>query len=338
MTTMIATSVLRILADHNNHPALPRRSAYSLRISVLSSCNLACRYCMPGTVTAAAHSSAWMNSHECAHLVRLLSQRGVHKIRFTGGEPTLRKDLPELVRACATAAPQAMLAITTNGQRPDTLAPLLAAGLSGVTLHLDTLRQERMASLMGGGVVENAMTTMITARDAGVVVKWNVVVQRHNLDELPALLNRARDERVELRFIELMNTGSARDYVARAFVDAATFRQQLVDGVGAKPIPRRHRSDPAALYETHNGQRFGIIASDTEPFCADCDRLRLTADGRLRGCLYQSGGVPLLEHLRAGANDNQLLALIDGGLDDKRSHHPLQPVAHTPFSMADIGG
>src|SRR5439155_17856271 len=101
---------------------------------------------------------------------------------------------------------------------------------------------------------------------------------------------------------------------------------------------RRHHSDPAALFASAGGVVFGVIASDTEPFCADCDRLRLTADGRLRGCLYQSGGVPVGAALLSGASDDTLAALIDAGLDDKRSWHPLVAPHRTPFSMADVGG
>jgi cyclic pyranopterin phosphate synthase len=141
-----------------------------------------------------------------------------------------------------------------------------------------------------------------------------------------------------VRFIELMNTGSARAYVSEVFMAGHAVVEHVRRAMGVRPVARRHPSDPAALYETRDGLVFGVIASDTEPFCDACDRMRLTADGRLRGCLYESGGVPLGALLKTGVDDDQLRALIGVALDDKRSHHPLVAPDRVPFSMADVGG
>jgi cyclic pyranopterin phosphate synthase len=193
------------------------------------------------------------------------------------------------------------------------------------------------------GDVDVVFDAVAAAKDAGLAVKWNVVVQRgRNDDELGAILNEAQQRKLEVRFIELMNTGSARGYVAEVFIAG----RDIVDVVagarrGVRALPRRHPSDPAALYEDGHGTVFGVIASDTEPFCADCDRLRLSADGRLRGCLYQPGGLALGATLRRSVDDEGLhavAAVLDAALDDKRSHHPLSPLARAPFSMADVGG
>jgi cyclic pyranopterin phosphate synthase len=144
---------------------------------------------------------------------------------------------------------------------------------------------------------------------------------------------------VEVRFIELMNTGSAKDYAKDAFISGHELRQRL----GSTAISRRHPSDPAALHHTKAGVVFGVIASDTEPFCDACDRLRLSADGRVRGCLYEAGGVPLGAALRAGSDDDCLVALLDRALHEKRSFHPSTALttaatARPAFSMADVGG
>jgi cyclic pyranopterin phosphate synthase len=262
-------------------------------------------------------------------------------MRFTGGEPTLRPDLVELVAAWRRALPSAPLAITSNGLR---LVPLLGelrrAGLDAVTVHLDTLRADRVSRLMGEGAsVVAAENALGAARAQGFTTKWNVVVQRgHNDDELADMLDRASALGVEVRFIEQMNTGSAQGYVHETFMSGADIVAAVAAQRGSRPLARRQASDPARLLSTDSGVVFGVIASDTEPFCEACDRLRLSADGRVRGCLYEPGGVPLGDALRAGTSDDGLLALLDSALDVKTSHHPLSPRRRTPFSMADVGG
>jgi cyclic pyranopterin phosphate synthase len=322
-----------------------RLPAYSLRVSVLEQCQLDCRYCRPGSTTTPTEKARWLGPDEHRRLARTFLARGVRKVRFTGGEPTLRPELPALVQAWRDVAADMSvpvgLALTTNGLRLLPLLPaLLDAGLQGVTLHLDSLRADRIESLMGKGAdVDIALAAIDAARALGFDVKWNAVVQRgHNDDELTAMLARARDLGVELRFIEQMNTGSAKDYVAATFISGRDIVGLVDAAVGAVAVPRRQPSDPAALYRTDDGVVFGVIASDTEPFCEACDRLRLSADGRVRGCLYQPGGLPLGAALRAGTDDAGLMALLDSALDDKQSHHPLVPRARTPFSMADVGG
>jgi cyclic pyranopterin phosphate synthase len=204
-----------------------------------------------------------------------------------------------------------------------------------VTIHLDTLRADRYPTLMGDGSPGAILEAAEEARRHLAEVKLNVVVQRgKNDDEIADFLALSARTGVEVRFIELMNTGSAEAYTREVFFTG----RDIVERAGGTPLPRRHASDPAALYRSKEGVVFGVIASDTEPFCSACDRLRLTADGRLRGCLYQSGGIPLGAALRSGASNDTLAALLDEGLDDKRSWHPLAAPHRAPFSMADVGG
>lgn len=322
-----------------------RLATYSLRVSVLEQCQLDCRYCRPGSLTTPTEKARWLTAAEHQRLAAAFLSRGVTKVRFTGGEPTLRKDLADVVAAWRDAASGAgvdvALALTTNGLRlPPVLPSLVQAGLRGVTIHLDTLREDRVEALMGKGAsVARALSAVTAARDAGLAVKLNAVVQRGcNDDELIDMLERGRDLAIEVRFIEQMNTGSARGYVAETFLSGAAIVDVVARARGAVRIERRHASDPAALFRTDDGVVFGVIASDSEPFCGDCDRLRLSADGRVRGCLYQPGGLPLGTALRAGADDDGLLALLDSALQDKQSHHPLVPRTRAPFSMADVGG
>jgi cyclic pyranopterin phosphate synthase len=225
-------------------------------------------------------------------------------------------------------------------QLPPLLPALHSAGLRAVTIHLDTLRDDRVEVLMGSGAsVAHAIGAAAQSKKHVLQVKLNMVVQRgRNDDELIPMLDQGRSLGVEVRFIEQMNTGSAAGYVKETFIAGADIVSLVAARRGARCLPRRHHSDPAALFATDDGVVFGVIASDTEPFCAHCDRLRLSADGRVRGCLYQAGGLPLGTALRAGADDEGLLGLLDSALDEKQSHHPLLPRARTPFSMADVGG
>jgi cyclic pyranopterin phosphate synthase len=343
---MAVVMSLPIVDDLPPRPTLSPRgrlAAYSLRVSVLEQCQLDCRYCRPGSMTTPTEKARWLTPLEHGRLARAFLARGVKKVRFTGGEPTLRADLVDIVAAWQSAAAgvDLALALTTNGLRlPPLLPALRAAGLHAVTIHLDTLRDERVEALMGPGAsVALATDATLHARECGLQVKINMVVQRGgNDDELVEMLDRGRELGAEVRFIEQMNTGSAAGYVKETFIAGRDIVARLAAARGARRLPRRHPSDPAALLATDDGVVFGVIASDTEPFCAACDRLRLSADGRVRGCLYQTGGLPLGAALRTGIDDEGLLALLDSALDDKQSHHPLVPRSRAPFSMADVGG
>ena len=320
-----------------------RLARYALRVSVLEQCQYRCLYCLPGTVTPYTARDRRLTAVDYARLAPLLVARGVTKVRFTGGEPLLRPDIVDVVRAFSASARSAgslELALTTNGARLDAhLAPLVAAGVSRVTVHIDSLRPERYRAIMGEGDVGDVVDCIARAQVCLRELKVNCVVQRgQNDDELPDFLAWSKATGVQVRFIELMNTGSASTYTRAAFVSGSDIRARIAERGPVEGVARRDASDPAALYRTHDGVVFGVIASDTEPFCGACDRMRLTADGRLRGCLYEPGGVPLGAALHSGASTETLAALIDSGLDDKRSFHPLEAPSRVPFSMADVGG
>jgi cyclic pyranopterin phosphate synthase len=256
-------------------------------------------------------------------------------VRFTGGEPLLRDDLAEVVAAFRRGLPQVPLAVTTNGAMlPAQLSTLVRAGLTSATVHLDSLWPDRYRALMGGGELSFALRGVAVAKERLGQVKVNVVVQRgRNDDELEDFLEWSAREAVEVRFIELMNTGSATDYTRAHFVPGA----EVVQKLKAEPLPRRSPQDPAALYRAR-GVTFGVIASDTAPFCSACNRLRLSPAGVLRGCLYAPGGFDLGALLRRDAEVRELRSALRLALAAKRSHHPSQPLEREPFSMAAVGG
>ena len=334
-------SPLVSLRPRTRASAVGRLEAYALRISLLEQCNLACGYCLPGEVNPYTENARWLRADEHARLAPLFSRRGVRKVRFTGGEPLLRKDMIEIVAVWAGALPGAEIAATTNGLLlGQKLDGLIGAGLSRLNVHIDSLRDDRYRALMGPGSVHDVLRACETAVARDLALKINVVVQKGlNDDELDDFLRLSAQTGIEVRFIELMDTGSATDRVAETFISGREILARIGERRAVVSLSRRALSDPAALYRCEDdGITFGLIASDTRPFCGHCDRLRLSADGRLRGCLYAPGGEALGDRLRAGASDDELLSIIDDGLDDKRSWHPQSAIERLPFSMADIGG
>ncbi|MGA9522315.1 MAG: radical SAM protein [Myxococcaceae bacterium] len=313
---------------------------YALRVNVLEQCQYRCLYCLPGSVSPYTPNKSRLTPPEYARLAPLFVRAGVRKVRFTGGEPLLREDLPDIVRAFRTALPVGELAVTTNGEHlPKMLDALVEAGLDRATVHVDSLRPDRYRTLMGDGDVGAVLEGLLEARTRLREVKLNVVVQRGgNDDELTDFLDWSLRHGIQVRFIELMNTGSARDYVQVSFFSGRDIVARIAERESVEPLPRASLADPAALYRTRRGIVFGVIASDTEPFCASCNRLRLTPDGKLRGCLYQSGGVALGSALRAGAEDAELERMLALGIRNKRSHHPSVAAERVPFSMSESGG
>ncbi|MBS1151084.1 MAG: molybdenum cofactor biosynthesis protein [Myxococcaceae bacterium] len=313
------------------------RHGLTLRVSLLTQCQYDCAYCRPGALTPAVGKSQWLSAAEYGRLARVFAQEEIGRVRFTGGEPLLRPEVVEVVGAFRAAMPGAELALTTNGQLLAAKLPaLVEAGLQRATVHVDSLDPERYRALMGDGELEAVLAGVLEAQRVLQQVKLNVVIQEgKNEDEIPDFLAWSRAHRVEVRFIELMNTGSAVGYTRQVFFSG----QQILARAGAvERLPRRNPSDPAALYRTADGVTFGVIASDTEPFCADCNRLRLNCAGLLRGCLYQPGGVPLGPALREGATDRTLGFMLGSAIRAKQSHHPLAGTERAQFSMADAGG
>ncbi|MDX2260771.1 MAG: GTP 3',8-cyclase MoaA [Gemmatimonadales bacterium] len=287
----------------------------SLRISVTDRCNLRCRYCMPEEEYTWLPRTSLLAFEEIERLASAFARLGVHKIRLTGGEPLLRRDLSRLVRGLVGVPGIEEVALTTNGLLlAGQAAQLRAAGLHRVTISLDTLRQERMAEFAKSAHHGNALAGIATALQSDFAsVKLNTVVVRgYNDDELVDLTRFAVRAGIEPRFIEYMDVGGATDWRVEQVFDREAILARLAEAFGAfEAVPRDDDPRaPAERFRFADGTVVGIIASTTAPFCRDCDRARLTADGVFYRCLYAQDGIDLRTPLRAGASDSDLDALL----------------------------
>src|SRR2546426_3998420 len=296
---------------------LPRdtfgRPLASLRLSVTDRCNLRCRYCMPEDEYVWLPRTAILTFEEIERLVALFAGLGVHKVRLTGGEPLLRHDLATLVTMIARNPQIRDLAMTTNGLLlAKHAAALRAAGLERVTVSLDTLHPERMLAFAKSTRHADVLEGITAARRAGFAkLKLNAVVIRgFNDDELADLIEFARVQDAEVRFIEYMDVGGATRWSQDQVVSQREMLDVLARRYGAiEPVATDGRA-PAERFQLADGTTFGIIASVTAPFCRTCDRSRITADGTWFLCLYAARGIDLREPLRRGATDEALTSLI----------------------------
>jgi cyclic pyranopterin phosphate synthase len=291
------------------------RPLRNLRISVTDRCNLRCQYCMPEEEYVWLPREEILHFEEISRLVDVFIGLGVDKVRLTGGEPLLRRDLPALIGQVAVKSALRDLAITTNGVLLAEQAPALrAAGLHRVTVSLDTLDPARFLALTRRSTHAQVVEGLAALAPAGFTgTKLDTVVMRGvNDDEIVALIEFARTVPAEIRFIEYMDVGGA----TRWSMDRVVSRRQILDVVrnhyGEVAEIVEASSAPADRYRLPDGTTFGIIASTTAPFCADCDRSRLPADGQWYLCLYATRGVDLRGPLRQGASDEELAALITG--------------------------
>ena len=289
------------------------RPLRSLRVSVTDRCNLRCLYCMPEPDYAWLPKDTILSFEEIGTIVDAFTRLGVDRVRLTGGEPLLRRDLASLVAALAARPAITDLALTTNGVL---LAPqaarLKAAGLHRITISLDTLDRGRFREMTRFDNHDAVLEGIAAAAAAGFSsLKIDTVVIRGlNDDELPAILDYGRSVGAEVRFIEYMDVGGA----TRWSPSAVFSRRDMLDLLetcygGIVPIDEVS-SAPADRFRLPDGTVFGIISSTTAPFCDTCDRSRLTADGVWLMCLYARAGTDLRRPLRAGATDEELRRLI----------------------------
>jgi cyclic pyranopterin phosphate synthase len=296
-------------------PLLDRfgRPLRSLRISVTDRCNLRCQYCMPEQDYVWLPRESLLSFEETGAVVDAFTPLGMNRVRLTGGEPLLRRDLPVLVEALASRPAIEDLALTTNGVLLASHAlALRAAGLHRITVSLDTLDRERFRELTRSDELGRVLEGIDAAASAGFdSLKLDTVVMRGvNDDELVALLDYARSLGAELRFIEYMDVGGATRWKPTAVVSRREILSRLEAHYGAVQAVDEVTSAPADRFVLPDGTTFGIISSTTEPFCASCDRSRLTADGVWLLCLYAATGTDLRRPLRAGATREDLQRLI----------------------------
>jgi len=291
------------------------RRLRNLRVSVTDRCNLRCGYCMPEEEYVWLPREEILHFGEIAALADVFLDLGVDKVRLTGGEPLLRRDLPRLVAMLAARPRIADLAMTTNGiLLAEHAAALKAAGLHRVTVSLDTLDPDRFARLTRRPSHAQVLEGIASLAPAGFTgTKLDTVVIRDvNDGELADLIEFGTRAAAEVRFIEYMDVGGATRWSPAQVVS----RQEMLDRLERRygriePVVETSTA-PADRFRLPDGTTFGIIASTTAPFCADCDRSRLTADGIWYLCLYATRGIDLRGPFRGGAGPDELTALITG--------------------------
>jgi cyclic pyranopterin phosphate synthase len=289
------------------------RPLRNLRLSVTDRCNLRCQYCMPEEEYVWLPRDDVLSFEEMAQLVDVFADLGVDKVRLTGGEPLLRRDLDRLVRLLAANPRLRDLALTTNGVLlAEQAAALHAAGLHRVTVSLDTLREDRFRLLTRRDTHARVLEGIAAvARSGWPGLKIDTVVMRGvNEDELVDLVEFAGGVGAEVRFIEYMDVGGATHWSMERVVSRREMLAGLTARYGAIVPIVEESSAPADRFRLPDGRTFGIISSTTEPFCRSCDRSRLTADGLWYLCLYATRGLDLRGALRAGASRDELLGLI----------------------------
>jgi len=323
-----------------------------LRISVTDRCNYRCTYCLPEDGAPRAARADVLSFEEIVGLARAFVALGVRRLRLTGGEPTVRRDLPALARMLRALPGVEELALSTNGHRLTELAaPLRAAGVDRLNVSLDTLDAERFARITGRGTLPPVLAGLDAARAAGFTsIKLNVVaIKGFNDDELAALATFAWERGFVPRFIEEMPMAEGRTFVPGALLSAAEIRARLAAAhpgarIAAVGGGRARGAGPARYYElavepADDARLFGIISPMTEHFCDTCNRARLSATGALHACLAHDDAVDLRGPLRAGG-EPAVVAAIRAALAKKRDGHEFQLVGlgGPRKAMIQIGG
>lgn len=319
------------------------RNINYLRISLTDKCNLRCVYCMPEDMTFRPREEL-LQDDEIDRLVQLFATLGFRKFRLTGGEPTVRANVVEIVRRIAQTPGVEEVAMTTNGLLLGQLArPLASAGLTRVNISIDTLNPDKFHKLTRWGKVEDVWEGIRASEEAGMKVKLNAVVVRHYNDKEDAveLARLTQDKAWQVRFIEMMPFGEVAGFQQAGVVSEVELRQTIADALGPlTPLDDGRLDGEAKLYQLSGAKgTLGFISSVTQPFCASCNRARLTADGRLRLCLLREKEVNLLDPLRQGATNQELKQIIEDGIWHKPWGHGLgQDVIPLNRVMSEIGG
>lgn len=321
------------------------RRAVDLRVSLTDRCNLRCSYCMPPEGLPWLPKQEILTDDEVLRLITIAVTRlGVTEVRFTGGEPLLRPGIVGIVAGAAALLPRPKLSVTTNALGLARLAvPLRDAGLDRVNVSLDTIDPDRFAEIALRRRFDDVIQGLSAAAAAGLTpVKLNAVLLRGvNDDEAPALLRFALKHGYELRFIEQMPLDAQHGWSRDQMITAEEILASLTAEFDLTPDPAERAGAPAETWLVNGGPaKVGVIASVTRPFCGDCDRTRLTADGQVRNCLFATGETDLRGLLRGGADDDEIAQrwrdamwgkLPGHGIDDPQFLQPVRP-------MSAIGG
>ena len=335
-----------------------------LRVSLTDRCNFRCLYCLPETEAAQnfyrghwAHLpnpapivQQWvprthiLSFEEIERVIRLAAGLGIQKVRLTGGEPLLRRDVEHLVARVAKVPGLNDLALTTNGALfLQKASALREAGLRRVSFSLDSLARDNFKKITGRDRLDEVLASIKLAQDLGLQpVKVNAVIIRGlNDHEIEALAEFARERNLSLRFIEFMPLDSARAWLKEMVVPGHEVLARLRARFDLRPAPSDNPSATAKRWAFPDGRgEVGIIAPVTEPFCGHCNRIRLTADGKIRNCLFSVNEHDLRAHLRGGASDDEIAGWLKGVVWQKEPRHHIGEAEFVPppRSMSCIGG
>ncbi|MBI5625585.1 MAG: GTP 3',8-cyclase MoaA [Nitrosomonadales bacterium] len=338
-----------------------RRPMHDLRVSVTDRCNMRCTYCMPGDVFGENHSflprAELLNFDEIERLAKLFIQSGVQKIRLTGGEPLLRRNIERLIEKLARLrtleGKPVEVAMTTNAVLLSQQAQSLKdAGLSRINISLDGLTEETFRRMSGSDVsVGTVLDGIAAAQQAGFApIKVNMVVKRGANDhEIIPMAGHFRNSGVVLRFIEYMDVGSTNGWRMDEVVSAQEILEQVVQHFPIQQVDPNYTGEVAERWRyADGGGEIGVIASVTQAFCHECTRARISTDGKLYTCLFASGGADLRGPLRLGATDQMLISLIAGQWKQRSDRYSqlrhaatTAPAAERPrkkIEMSYIGG
>ncbi|MBZ5581780.1 MAG: GTP 3',8-cyclase MoaA [Acidobacteriia bacterium] len=317
----------------------------NLRVSVTDRCNIRCFYCMPETNVQFVRRAEILDFEEIERFVRVAVSLGITKLRVTGGEPLVRRDLPALIRRLAAIPEIQDLALTTNGVLlPELAAPLYEAGLRRLNVHLDTLDRERFLRITRRDDLGRVLLGLEAAKRVGYArIKLNAVAVKDLVEpDIVPLARYARENGFEARFIEFMPLDAQnlwdRSKVLTADEIIAMLSREIAPLV---PVPDPDPRAPASEYEyADGGGRVGFIASVTKPFCGNCNRIRLTADGKLRYCLFALEETDVKALMRAGAADEEIASLLRRTVAGKWEGHAINSAKFVapPRPMYSIGG
>jgi cyclic pyranopterin phosphate synthase len=331
-----------------------RRPVKDLRISVTDRCNLRCTYCMPFDEYDWIDKQEILTFEEITRLARLFVWLGVEKIRLTGGEPLVRKELDQLISQLSTVIGVKDICLTTNGLLlADQVAALKAAGLRRVNVSLDTLDAERFKRITQRTGLDKVLDGLFAAKRHGLhPIKVNAVIERgvNEADIIPLVVF-SKEHGFGLRFIEYMDVGNSNDWSLTKTVSKKEIWEIIAASFPLREVGRDADSDTAVRYQlADGGGDIGIIASVTEPFCSGCTRARITADGKLVTCLFSSTGHDLKTLMRGGASDEDILEVInrvwsdrrdkysDDRLDAIQSGRGYEPTTRKKIEMISLGG
>jgi cyclic pyranopterin phosphate synthase len=322
------------------------RIATDLRVSLTDRCNLRCSYCMPSEGLDWLPKPEVLTGDEVTRLVRIgVETLSIREVRFTGGEPLLRRDLVSIIAATASLLPRPEISLTTNGIGLDRrAADLRAAGLDRINVSLDTLRPEVFRKLTHRDRLSDVLAGLAAAADAGLTpVKVNAVLMRDlNEDEAPDLLRYCMEHGYELRIIEQMPLDAQHGWKRTEMITAEEIFDSLSRAFELSEDSERERgAAPAETFLVDGGPaRVGVIASVTRPFCGACDRVRLTADGQIRNCLFARSESDLRSLLRSGASDEEIAARWQAAVASKLPGHGINDPSflQPDRPMSAIGG